>query len=98
MEGTANLTKECFDLLEGLLDPDQDSRFGSTEVDSEAMHNLRVHPWFKVIDWEQLQSGQQAGPLGEKSASILAEVCDDAHDGIFLSVYLSIAIFGVFTF
>ena len=69
-----NLSAECADVLEGLLDPDQDTRLGSTEVDPEGMHNLRDHPWLKSIDWKKLQEGKTDGPLGEKSKVLVEEV------------------------
>jgi serine/threonine protein kinase len=79
-EGKAQLSIECIDLLDGLLDPDQDTRFGSTEVDPEGMHTLRDHAWFKKIDWEKLQNAKEDGPLSEKSLAMVDEMVANGPD------------------
>lgn len=79
-KGKTDLSPECAEVLEGLLDPDQDTRFGSTEVDPEGMHILRDHAWFKAIDWEKLQNAKENGPQAETSLASVEKIVNAGPD------------------
>jgi len=68
---SVSVSKECVDILDKLLDPDQDTRLGSTEVDPEGMHHLRDHAWWTNIDWAPLQEGKVGGPEGVKCMQLV---------------------------
>lgn len=53
-----NMTLEAKDLIQNLLKTKPSERFGNQDID-----DIKNHPWFKNIDFQQLQARQVEPPI-----------------------------------